>query len=219
MCIPCLSSEPLSENEKKGRQGAVLGQFSSSSNSEKFDLSLCQVPCSSACPCCIGTMICYCPAQIYMRHRALNHVEPNSGWSNYQCCQGYFGGCCCLQPGQMGERACPVPCMCLESCLCPGLAASSTSMIVREHYHLGLDQDDVRLIRCSNCLQVFACCFQCVAMMTDCQGDDQIAEIINCFADLVFCSVAGCTTAQAHHEIKLRERGGGMPKLQMMQRH
>jgi hypothetical protein len=216
MSLFCLSSEPLSENEKKGRHGAVLGQFSS--GRETFDKSLCQVPCSSACPCCIGTMLCYCPAQVYMRHSALNHVQPGSGWKNYTCCQGYYGGCCCVQPGQMCESTCPVPCMCLESTCCPGLAVSATSMVIREHYRLSLDKDDVRLIRCSNCLQIFACCCSIVACLTDCEADDRIAEIINWIADCVFCSVAGCSTAQAHHEIKLREKGGA-PQRQQMSRY
>jgi hypothetical protein len=217
MCLFCFSSEPLSANERRGRHGSALGQFADAR--ETFDISLCQVPCSSSCPCCIGAMLCYCPAQIWMRHRALNHASPGSGWSNYRCCQGYFGGCCCLQPGQMGEETCPVPCMCLETCLCPGLAVSATSMVVREHYGLGLDEDDVRLIRCSNCLQIFSCFCQIVACMTDCEGDDKLAQIIDCIADAVFCSVAGCTTAQAHHEIKLRERRMSTgPKAERMDR-
>jgi hypothetical protein len=216
MCLFCFSSEPLSTHERKGRHGSALGQFADYS-SQTFDISLCQVPCSRALPCCIGTMLCYCPAQVWMRHRALNHVEPGSGWSNYKCCQGHFGGCCCLQPGQMGEETCPVPCMCMEACLCPGLAVSATSMVVRQHHGLGLDADDVRLIRCSNCLQIFACFCHIVACMTDCEADDKIAQIVDCVADAVFCSVAGCTTAQAHHEIKLQENRSA-PTAQRMDR-
>ena len=218
MCLFCFSSAPLSADERKGRQGSVLGQFAEN-HRETFDLSLCQVPCSSACPCCVTTMLCYCPAQVWMRHRVLNHVQPGSGWSNYKCCQGYFGGCCCLQPGQMGEETCPVPCMCLESCLCPGLAVSASSIVLREHYSLGLDDDDVRLIRCSNCLFMLACICQCVACMTDCEGDDQVAHIINLISDAVFLSVAGCTTAQAHHEMVKREKDSTMaPQRQRMDR-
>lgn len=218
MCLFCFSSAPLSADERKGRQGSVLGQFADN-RGETFDLSLCQVPCSSACPCCLTTMLCYCPAQVWMRHRVLNHVQPGSGWANYKCCQGYFGGCCCLQPGQMGEETCPVPCMCLESCLCPGLAVSATSIVLREHYSLALDDDDVRLIRCSNCLFMLACICQCIACMTDCEGDDQVADVISCIADAVFLSVAGCTTAQAHHEMVKREKDcSAAPQRQRMDR-
>ena len=200
MCLFCFPTGPLSPDERKGRYGSLLGRFSDN-NRETFDLSLCQVPCSSACPCCIGSMLCFCPAQVWMRHRALNHVKPGSGWANYRCCQGYFGGCCCLQPGQLGEETCPLPCMCLESCLCPGLAVSATSMVVREHYGLGLDADDVRLIRCSNCLMIFACICQLIACVTDCEGVDECSHVLNLISDAVFLSVAGCSTAQAHHKI------------------
>lgn len=140
-----------------------------------------------------------------MRHRVLNHVDPNSGWKNYTCCQGYFGGCCCLQPGNLGESACPVLCMCLEACLCPGLAVSSTSHVIRERYSLGLDEDDVRLIRCNNCLFFFSACLSCVACMTECEGDDQLADIVGLIQDIVFCCVGGCMTAQVHHEMNRRE--------------
>lgn len=90
-------------------------------------------------------------------------------------------------------------------------------MVVRQHHNLGLDEDDVRLIRCSNCLQIFACLCQIVAMCTECEGDDQAACIIDAVADIVFCSVAGCSTAQAHHEMNLRETNAA-PQAQRMDR-
>lgn len=55
-----------------------------------------------------------------------------SGWDDYKCCQGYAGSC------SFGESACPLPCVILEACLCPGCAVSSTSMLIRERYSLGL---------------------------------------------------------------------------------
>ena len=54
----------------------------------------------------MGSMICYPCAQYKLRYMALNHVSPGSGWSNYTCCQSMFGGCCCIQPGNLGEGAC-----------------------------------------------------------------------------------------------------------------
>ena len=214
MCLFCFSSQPLSSNEANGKYGAALGPFAH--NQEKFDISLCQTPCAEPC-CWCASMLCLCPAQIYLRHRVLNHVEPGSGWSNYTCCQGYFGGCCCLQPGSVGDKTCPVPCMCLEAFLCPGLAVSASANVMRERYALGLDEDDVRLIRCSNCLQIFSCFCYIIACITPCEGDDMAAHVVNAVADIVFCCVSGCMTAQVSHEIGKRNKMQA-PTTQGMQR-
>lgn len=116
----------------------------------------------------------------------------------------------------MGEKSCPVPCMCLEACLCPGPAVSATSNVIRERYSLGLDDDDVQLIRCSNCLFYFSFCLSCVSMLTDCEGDDALAGIVNTISDVVFCCVSGCMTAQVNHEMKIRDDGS--PVQSSMQR-
>mmetsp|Transcript_2672 Transcript_2672/g.3573 ORF Transcript_2672/g.3573 Transcript_2672/m.3573 type:complete len:217 (-) Transcript_2672:261-911(-) len=204
MCLFCCSSKPLSEDEKNGRHGAPMSQFD---GGETFDIPLCKVwCCTKDCPCCLTAMVCFCPGQVYMRHKALNHVNPGSGWKDYKCCQGYFPGCCCCQPGKCGEQWCPCPCMCLESICCPGLAVSSTSLVIRERYNLGLDKDDVRLIRCTNCLQILACCCHLAACLTENEDVDFAARVTGCLADAVFCSVAGCMTAQVNHEIHMRQR-------------
>lgn len=214
MCLFCFSSEPLSQSELNGKYGSAYGRFSNLSRRNTFDASLCQTPYKTPC-CWSASMLCLCPAQIYMRHKALNHVDPGSGWSNYRCCQGYYGGCCCLQPGSVGDEQCPVCCMTLEAFLCVGPAASATSNVIREQHQLALDEDDVRLIRCTNCLQIFAICLTCVARCTDCEGDDAAAGIVNAIADVVFCCVAGCMTAQANHEMDVRDKMGAPQRMKM----
>ena len=215
MCLFCFSSAPLSDAELQGtKYGNAYGKFASFGQHNTFDVTLCQTPCRAP-GCWLISMACLCPAQIYLRHRALNHVEPGSGWSNYMCCQGYFGGCCCLQPGNVGDKQCPICCMTLEAFLCTGPAASATSSVIREEYQLGMDEDDVRLIRCTNCLQFFSICVSCIAPCTECEGDDLFAGILNTVADVVFCCVAGCMTAQTHHEIKLREQMAAPQRMRM----
>ena len=219
MCLFCCPTGPLSDSEKQNNKHAgPMSQYEGAQ--QTFDIPLCRVwCCSSACPCCLLTMLCYCPVQVCMRYKALNHVDPQSGWRNYKCCQGYFGGCCCLQPGNCGEQCCPCPCMCLESVCCPGLAVSATSLVIREHYRLGLDKDDIRLIRCSNCLQVLACCCYLAACLTDSEEVDCAAHVTGWLADIVFCSVAGCMTAQVHHEMVKRNRSlSSAPTRQAMNR-
>jgi len=213
-CLFCFSDKPLSADEMNGKYGGAFGQYAN--NSEKFDISLCETPCKAPC-CWLASMACLCPAQIHLRYKALNHVEPNSGWKNYMCCQGYFGGCCCIQPGEIGDKTCPIPCMCLEAFCCPGLAVSASGNVIRERYSLGLDEDDVRLIRCSNCLQIFSCILSLVSIITPCEGDDQCARIVDLIADIVFCCVSGCMTAQVYHEISKRENMRS-PSRQLMQR-
>lgn len=213
-CLICFSGKPLSRDEMNGKYGNAFGQYAH--NQAKFDISLCETPCKTPC-CWVASMACLCPAQIHLRHKALNHVDPGSGWKNYMCCQGYFGGCCCLQPGQCCDRTCPVPCMCLEACCCPGLAVSASGNVIRERYGLGLDEDDVKLIRCSNCLQIFSCLFSLFAYCTPCEGDDQCAAIVDIVADVVFCCVSGCMTAQVYHEISKQEKMSS-PTRQRMDR-
>ena len=89
---------------------------------------------------------------------------------------------------------------------CVGAAVSATSGVIRQEYQLGLDEDDVKLIRCNNILQCAACLCTIIACLTPCEGDDAFAEILNCIADAVFCAVSGCMTAQAYREINLREK-------------
>jgi len=74
-----------------------------------------------------------------------------------------------------------------------------------DRYQLGLDKDDVRLIRCNNCLQIIAICATCLNICIDFDGDDCVVAIINAIADIVFCMVSGCMTAQVNHEIEKRE--------------
>ena len=213
-CLICFSKEPLSGDETKGKYGSAYEPFLY--NRDLFKVKLCNAPCAEPC-CWLSSMACLCPAQIVMRHRVLNHVNPGSGWSNYVCCQGYMGGCCCIQPGSLCEKQCPIPCMCLEAFLCPGAAVSATSMVIREEYSLGLDDDDVRLIRLNNCLFWAACCLHIVSRMTDCEGDDVVAAVVDLISDIVFCCTSGCMTAQVHHEMKERDLSSS-PQRQAMTR-
>mmetsp|Transcript_12361 Transcript_12361/g.28624 ORF Transcript_12361/g.28624 Transcript_12361/m.28624 type:complete len:217 (-) Transcript_12361:289-939(-) len=215
MCLQCLSGGPLSEEEKAGKYGQAYGEFANLEEST-YMISMCQAPCAEPL-CWCTTMLCFCPVQVFMRHKALNHIEPGSGWSNYRCCQGYFGCCCCGAP-DLGESNCPLPCMCLEACCCPGMAVSATSIVIREHYNLGLDEDDVRLIRCNNCLQLCALCIGIISIFTESETDDEVAYVIDWIADCVFCIVSGCMTAQTYHEIKERDNGPPEPGSLAMHR-
>lgn len=197
----------------KGKYGSAFSDFAD--NDQYFSITMCQAPCKEPC-CCCASMVCFPCAQLKMRHMALNNVTPGSGWTNYLCCQGYFGGLCCFQPGECCESSCPIPCMCAEACICPGLAVTATSMVIRNQYGLGLDEDDIRLIRCNNCLQIFACLLGCFGMCFDWAGEEECRSVVDCVAHCVFMTVSGCMTAQVYHEIKEREKMS--PQRQVMER-
>lgn len=135
MCLLCFSTEKPNRDDMKGKYGEAFGPYVD--NEDTFKITMCQAPCEECC-CYCGSLFCALCATVKMRHKALNHINPNSGWDDYKCCQGYFGGCCCFQPGSMCEDVCPCPCACFEACLCPGLAVSATSMLMRDKYNLGL---------------------------------------------------------------------------------
>ena len=159
----------VSSHTKKYLIIICRGQYAD--NEATFKVKLCGAPCAEPC-CWMGSMLLWPCAQYKLRYMSLNHVEPGSGWSNYQCCQGMFGGCCCIQPGNMGESSCPQCCMCLEGCLLPGMAVSASQGVIMQRYGLGLDSDDVKLIRCNNCLQLLACVASCLNICIDFDGDD-----------------------------------------------
>jgi hypothetical protein len=199
----------------KGKYGQAFAGYVD--YDQTYDITMCQAPCK-ATGCWCGSMLCFHIAQVKMRYKALNHLEPGSGWKNYICCQNYFGGMCCFQPGKCCESTCPVPCMCLETCCCPGASVSATSMLVRDRYQLGLDEDDVRLIRCNNCLFCFSAILSCLGMCFDWDGEEACIQTVNCISECVFCCTSACMTAQTNHEIKLREKGASAPSAQLMER-
>ena len=142
----CFSGEPLRPDEygAEGGRGATYEKYAT--NRETFQLGMGDAPLRAPLQCLAGgfpvTFIC---CQWHMRYRALNHVAPGSEWENYLCCQGYLPACLCFQPGHCGEREFPRTCMCLEACLCPGLAVSSTRFLLMDMYHLAADECDNRI--------------------------------------------------------------------------
>lgn len=99
----------------------------------------------------------------------------------------------------MGESSCPELCLCLEACLCNGLAISATREMVMDQFDLMMDPCDYRLIRLSNCLQILSCICWIMAMIDN--SFSELARLIDLIADLVYHTVSGCMTAQVRHTI------------------
>ncbi|VEU38838.1 unnamed protein product [Pseudo-nitzschia multistriata] len=80
-CLLCFSAKPLSDDElTKGKHAKNLAPYKD--NEEKFQISLCETPCKEP-GCWCGTMLCCFCSQMVMRKKVLNHVNPNSGWDDY----------------------------------------------------------------------------------------------------------------------------------------
>jgi len=202
MCLFCFPTDPLTQDElTKGKYAAAYGPYLN--EPDKFQTTLCKAPCASPGCWCASMLCCPC-SQMKMRYMVLNNVDPGSGWSNYKCCQGFYGGCCCFQPGKCCEDTCPVPCLCLEVCCCAGPAVSATSMVLRQQYRLGLDDDDVRLIRCNNCIFCLSCALSCLTICIQSEALDCAAQCARCTSDVLFCCTSGCMLAQAYNECKIR---------------
>ena len=207
----CFWGEPLRPDEygAEGGRGSTYEKYAT--NRETFQLGMGDAPLRAPLQCLAGgfpiTFIC---CQWHMRYRALNHVAPGSEWENYLCCQGYLPACLCFQPGHCGEREFPRTCMCLEACICPGLAVSSTRFLLMDMYHLAADECDNRIIRFNNFVQVLSCVCHCIAMFN--RNFRHLARLLDLIAEIVFFATAGCMTAQVDAEIKYREGGAASPQ-------
>jgi len=76
------------------------------------------------------------------------------------------------------------------------------------------DPCDRRLIRFNNCLQCIAgICTLAAVCFPQLRN---LARLLRCVANLVFCSLAACMVAQIEHEYKFMERTGLKPLPQIM---
>ena len=140
MCRCCIH---INDDDAMGSGRAANGEHSK--DNDKFQITMRQAPCKEPA-CCLGTLFCCWYSQEAMREKVLNRVNPSNGLDDYICCQGIYSRCCGYQPGECGEKTCPFPCMCIETCLCPGPAAYAPSLVLRRKYRLGLDKDDVSML-------------------------------------------------------------------------
>jgi hypothetical protein len=201
-CCLCFSDAPLHVDELKGQRAVAIGRYVANVNT--FHTRLVDAPCTCATlPCCLISAWPYLSpcVQVHMRHRVLNHVSPGSGWKHYQCCQGYCP-VCCFKPSDT-EFAFPCACMYLEACCCPGLAASANRFVIMDKYGLMPDPCDNQIIRMNNCLLMARCVCDIAAIFM--KELRHAAQLLDCFAEVLFWSTLGCMTAQTYAEVQFRE--------------
>jgi len=145
---------------------------------------------------CFQCIPCTSPiAQYCLRRKALQ-----GDMSKYVCFQGMLSEvCCCIKPNALGEKKCPQCCLCLEVCCCNSCAVSATRAYVMTKYDLMADPCDNRLIRCNNIIQVISCVCDLLAMIND--SFRECAKCCDLLAQLMYCIVSGCMTAQVVKEL------------------
>ncbi|KAE8712883.1 homeobox protein BEL1-like protein [Hibiscus syriacus] len=162
--------------------------------------------------CCLALWCGPCVSYM-LRKRALYN-----DMSRYTCCAGYMP---CS--GRCGERKCPEFCLCTEVFLCFGNSVASTRFLLQDEFNIQTTKCDNCIIGFMFCLQQLACIFSIVALIV---GSDEIqdaAQLLNCLADMVYCTVCACM--QTQHKIEMDKRDGkfgpqpmAVPPVQQMSR-
>ncbi|KAK4748639.1 hypothetical protein SAY87_015225 [Trapa incisa] len=164
-------------------------------------------------PYCCFSLWCGPCVSYLLRKRALYN-----DMSRYVCCAGYMP---CS--GRCGESKCPEFCLCTEVFLCFGNSVASTRFLLQDEFNIQTTKCDNFIIGFMFCLQQVACIFSIVAMIV---GSDELSEasqLLNCLADMVYCTVCACM--QTQHKIEMDKRDGmfgdapmAVPPMQQMSR-
>lgn len=196
-CCCCFSEEPpehLEPNDFKYKYYHT--------HIEKFDIALDEAPGKEPCYCCYAAVCMPC-ALYQLRASALSHYNgTEENWAqSYRCCQDYFP-CPCIPCFDPCVNSCPHATLFCETCCCPGWSVSATRFLIMDQYNLGMHPIDNQIIRCNNAVQLLACVCNTLAICI--RPLREAARLVQCVADLVFVSTAGCMAGQVMHEIKLR---------------
>ena len=119
--------------------------------------------------------------------------------AQYVCCNGAFP---CS--GRMGEQSCPELCLFLEACCCFAASVQVTRHMIQDEMHVENTQCDNCLIATMVFFQYLACACKIAACLTDNQELDDLADIVDLIAELLYCSVCACM--QTQHKVQLDER-------------
>tara|TARA_Y100000389_G_scaffold168964_1_gene174931 strand:+ start:909 stop:1667 length:759 start_codon:yes stop_codon:yes gene_type:complete len=151
--------------------------------------------------CCFSSNPFFQPCLlVYLRHKTLNLLYPESGWEHYSCFQGYFQACCFTN--YIPQNKFPLLSISLESLLCPGLSVSSTRFLLMDNYNLTLDPCDNRIIRLNNFLLISKCICKEAARLN--KNINHFVKCIDYVTDCLYLSLIGCTITQINHEINYR---------------
>ncbi|KAG2490484.1 hypothetical protein HYH03_011113 [Edaphochlamys debaryana] len=158
----------------------------------KWKVDLCKTCCVRPGYCCFAMFCPYC-ASFSLRKQALH-----GDMTRYLCCNG---DCPCS--GHMGERSCPGCCLCLETWLCFAQSVATTRWMIQ-------DELQVETTKCDNCIigtMIVLQYISCVCHILACFFEElrEAAAIIDCIADLTWCTVCACMQTQHKAELEHRD--------------
>jgi len=158
---------------------------------------------------CIYALWCGCCAAYQQRTRQMGAAWPRE----YTCCND--GSCI---SGSCGEESNPELCLCCEVFCCFPSAMATTRFMIQDEQRVMNTQCDNCLIGCMIVTQQIALCVRCVAMITQNPEIEQLADLVDCCADMVYCSVCACMLTQHHVQLKHRDHAlaQGRPRQQQI---
>ncbi|KAI3713426.1 hypothetical protein L1987_72003 [Smallanthus sonchifolius] len=89
---------------------------------------------------------------------------------------------------------------------CFGNSVASTRFLLQDEFNIQTTKCDNCIIGCMVCLQQVACIFSIIACIVGSDELNEASQLLNCLADLVFCSVCSCM--QTQHKVEMDKRDG-----------
>lgn len=148
--------------------------------------------------CCFATFCGWC-ASYSLRKQALY-----GDMSRYVCCNG-----ACPCSGRCGEQNNPECCLCLEVACCFAQSVASTRWMIQDELRIQNTQCDNCIIGTMIAAQYLACLCSIAACLTGSEEIGDLAQFLDCIADILWYTVCGCMQTQHKAEMDNRDAGGG----------
>jgi len=164
----------------------------------QWQTQLISAPCSSPLYCCYSMFCCYCAS--FQQRKQLLYGD----MSRALCCAGSMP---CS--GRCGEQKCPNFCLALETVLCFPMSVSSTRYALQDELRIMNTPFDNCVIGTMIVAQYLACVCACAACLTGSDEINELAQLLDFVADILWCSVCSCLLTQQHVELDARDKAGG----------
>uniref|UniRef100_A0A7S0SH71 Uncharacterized protein n=1 Tax=Mantoniella antarctica TaxID=81844 RepID=A0A7S0SH71_9CHLO len=157
-------------------------------------------PCSNPTYCLYAACCAQCAAYSQRKEIMFNDL------TNYTCCNGDM----CIS-GRVGEKSCPEFCLCCEVCCCFPSAVATSRFMIQDEQRVENTKCDNFIIGFMLCLNQLACLFRIAAMISGNDEIQQIADILDCIADITYCTVCACMQTQQRQQLKQRDPNARPP--------